>query len=150
MEKETKTKTSRIYLSGPIGEVNSIEQFNAIKEKFQLAEKSLKKYIEPEPLFFNPTENGLSWNMIRSEHMKVDTTALSQCTAIYLFGDWIKSEGCLFELQCARQFGIEILREQGTPNPNDVILTYNGSKLVSVEYAVRILLNYEQKDNLNF
>lgn len=51
MEKETKTKTSRIYLSGPIGEVNSIEQFNAIKEKFQLAEKSLKKYIEDEPLF---------------------------------------------------------------------------------------------------
>ena len=90
----------KIYISAPIVGYNISE-----RNKFFADMAKVIKDMGFIPV--NPMEKA-DENQTRQEHLREDTKLLLDCNEIWVFGDFINSSGCMYEIEVARQYGIKI------------------------------------------
>ena len=91
-----------IYISGPITGYDIIER----REMFRVAKEML---LDEGWAVMSPLENGLPAETDREQHMKRDLHLLTKCDAIFVLPGWDKASGCICEVFCALQCGMEII-----------------------------------------
>ena len=92
----------KVYISAPIAGYEKGERKEFFSKK---ADMIRKMGFEP----INPMNKiDVDYNDSREIHLRADTRLLLNCDEIWFFGYWYKSDGCLYEMEVARNCGIEI------------------------------------------
>ena len=85
----TRSEIKKIYISGPMSNVESLKRTN----NFLKAEAELRDAF-PNAKIINPIHlNGFGDNLDYEDYMEVDLFLLNKCNAIYMLKGWEQSPG---------------------------------------------------------
>ena len=109
-------KMKRVYVAHPFhgDHPDDIARIYANVYAVERICQSLAK-SEPDVNIFSPIHayNFLPWLGDQAQALKMCRDSLSRCDELRVFGDWENSQGCLLEIEWARELGLSIIYEDG-------------------------------------